>query len=168
MDTDGANFAFAGGTRLIVQAAPYACESRNAAGADAIDSTEPDQGLFHHANEVDGAEAAAFGVLETAKVEDRISDELSGTVIRDVAPPVDVVERDTATGEKFVGREDVGSTCVSAQGEHWRVLEKKECVFDETCKAQGSDLGLKLQRDVVACASEIEVLDHSVIVWMQP
>ena len=57
-------FAFAEAARLlVVKAAPDTGQSGDPASADAIDSAEPDQGFFHHAHEVDGAQAAAAGVL---------------------------------------------------------------------------------------------------------
>ena len=60
VNADGADFTFSSGTGLrVVEAAPNAGESCDATGANAIDSAEPDESFFHHANEVDWTKPAA-------------------------------------------------------------------------------------------------------------
>jgi len=138
VNADGANFAFASGAGLlVVKAAPDTGKSRDAAGPDAVDSAEPDQGFFHCADEVHGAKTATFGVLKTAEIEDGIADELTGAVVSDVAASVDLVERDAAAQEQFVRCEDIGATCIASESEYWRVFEEEERVFDETLETQG-------------------------------
>jgi hypothetical protein len=169
VDADGADFAFARGTGLVVvQAAPYTGESGDAAGADAVDSAKSDEGFFHHADKVDGTEATAAGVLETAEIEDGIADELAGTVVGDVAAAIDFVEGDAAAQELFAGREDVGTAGVAAKGEDGWVFEEQEGVVDVICETHGRDLCLDAEGFVVGYAAEVEVLDHGTfIVWMR-
>jgi hypothetical protein len=130
MDADGADFSFVGRAWLcrawlvVVKSAPDPGESSDTAGADAINSAEADQGFFHHANEIDGTEATAACILETAEIEDGVADELSGAVISDVAAAVDFVQGDTAAGEEFVRSEDVGAAGVAAEGEDRGMFEE--------------------------------------------
>ena len=97
VNADSADLAFAGLCGLfVVETAPDAGESSDAAGTHAIDSAEADEGFFHHANEVDGTEPATARVLEGAEIEDRVADELTGAMIGDVAAAINFVEGDAA------------------------------------------------------------------------
>ena len=139
VDADGADFSFASRAGLlVVKAAPDAGESGDATGADAVDSAEADEGLFHHSDEVDWTEAAAAGVLKAAEIEDRVADQLSGAVVGDVAPAIDFVQGDPAAGQQFIRGKDVGSAGVAAEGEDRGMLEQEDGVFDETIQAQTS------------------------------
>ena len=139
VDTNGADFSFARRAGLlVVKAAPDAGESGDATGADAINSAEADQRFFHHADEVDGTESAAAGVLQAAEIEDRVADQLSGAVVGDVAATIDFVQGDTAAGQQVIRCKDVGSAGVAAEGEDRGMLEQEDGVFDETIEAQSS------------------------------
>ncbi len=69
VNTDGTNLPpltgrqISGGALRFRQAAPYAGETGNAPGADSIDATKADEGLFHHAHEIDRADTAADSEL---------------------------------------------------------------------------------------------------------
>ena len=144
------------------QATPDAGEAADAAGGDAEVAAEADERFFHEADKVDGAEAgAAAGVAEAAQVEDGVADELAGAVVGDVAAAVDLVERDAAAGEEFVGGEDVGAVGVAAEGEDGRVLEEQQDVVDATLEAEIDELRLEAEGFVVGDAAEIEVLNHA-------
>ena len=156
VDAYRADLAFASGALLaVVKATPDTGESRNTAGANAVDSAEADEGFFHHADEVDGAKASATRIVEPTKIEDGVADELARAMVGDVAASIDFVKGDTAAGEQLVGREDVGAAGIAAEGENRRVFEKEKGVFDETFETQSCDFCLELQRVVVAYASEI-------------
>ena len=164
---DGSDFAFAGRAGLVlvlvlvlVEAAPDARESGDTTGANAIDAAETDEGFFHHANEVDGTETAAAGVLERAEIEDGVADQLAVAVVGDVASSIDFVQGDAAALEEFVGGEDVGAAGVAAEGEYGRMFEKKECVFNEPFETEGGYFGLQTESFVVGDAAEIKVLNH--------
>ena len=116
--------------------APDAGEAADAAGGDAVDAAETDEGFFHQADEVDWAETAAAGVSQAAEVEDGIADELAGAVIGDVAAAVDFVEGDAAAGKQLVGGQNVGAVGVAAKGEDGRMLEEQEHVFDAALEAE--------------------------------
>ena len=161
VDADGSDFAFArGGGLRVVETAPDAGESGDAAGADAVDAAKTNEGFFHHPYEVDGTETSAVGVLKTAEIEDWVADELAWAVVGDVAAAIDFVKRDTACGEEFVGGEDVGAAGISAEGEDGRVFEEKQGVVDRSGEAQASDFRLDAKGFVVGYAAEVEVLDH--------
>ena len=100
------------------------------------------------------------GVVQAAQVEDGVADELAGAVIGDVAAAIDLVKRDAALGEQFVGGEDVGAVGVAAEGQDRRMLEQEQHIFDAALVAQVGDLCLEAQRLVVSHAPEIEVLNH--------
>ena len=141
---------------------PDAGEAADAAGGDAVEGAEADEGFFHEADEVDGAEAGGTaGVAEAAEVEDGIADELAGAVIGDVAATVDFVEGDAAAGEELVGGQDVGAIGVAAEGEDGRVLEEQQDVFDAALEAEVDQLRLEAEGFVVGDAAEIEVLNHA-------
>ncbi len=172
VNADGADLALAvrmvfvhGGTGLVRRAAdrraPDAGETADAAGGDAVDSAEADEGFFHEADKVDGAKTgAAAGVAEAAEVEDGIADELAGAMIGDVAAAVDFVEGDAAAGQELVGGQDVGAVGVAAEGENGRVLEKEQDVVDAALEAELDQLRLETKSLIVGNATEIEVLDH--------
>ena len=81
--------------------APDAGEAADASREYTVDTTETNEGLFHHAHEVYGPETVAVGIAQTAEVEDGVSDELAGTVIGNVASSVDFVESDTTRREQL-------------------------------------------------------------------
>jgi hypothetical protein len=144
VDADGADLAFARPRGLfVVETAPDAGESCDAASADAIDSAEADERFFHHANEVDGTEPATPRVLEAAEIEDGVANELAGAMVGDVATAIDFVEGDAAAQEELVRGEDVGAAGVAAKRKNRRVFEEEEGVFDETGQTHGRDFRLK-------------------------
>lgn len=169
VDADGADFSLATGSWLgVMEAAPDARKPGDASGANAIDTAEADQGFFHHADKVHGTEAAAFGILKAAQVEDGVADELAGTVIGNVAAAVDFVKSDAAAGEEFIGREDVGAAGVATECQNGRMFEQEKSVVDVACEAHGRDFRLNAESFVVGYAAEVEVLDHGTfIVWMR-
>ena len=77
-------------------------------GEDAEVAAGADEDLFEKADEVYWAEMRAFLAGEIAtKVNDWVADELTWTVIGDVAAAIDLVEFHAALSEEFVGGEDV-------------------------------------------------------------
>jgi len=161
VNPDGSDLAFARGAGMVVvQATPDASETGDAARAHAIDSAQADEGFFHHADEVYRTEAAPVRLMEAAEVEDRIADELAGTVIGDVSATIDFVKRDTVFGEQLIRCEDIGSAGIASEGENRRVFEEKERVVDKTSEAHGCDFCLEPKSFVVAYAAKVKVLNH--------
>ncbi len=103
-------------------------------------AAQPDQRLFHEADEVHWAEAAAVGRAQAAQIEDGVADELAGTVIGDIAAAVDFVEGDAARSEHLVGGENIGAVGVAPQREHGRMLEQQQRVADAFLLAQRDEL----------------------------
>ena len=80
-------------------------------GRDPVVGRCSDQHFFEIANVA--MDVAAIGI----QVDDRIADDLSGPVIRDVAAAPGFVHLDAARGQRFVGRENVSAAAVSANAE---------------------------------------------------
>ena len=62
--------------------------------------------------------------------DDRIGHELTGAVVRDLPAALGPLDRDAASGEFIVAREDVGRVGVAAQGQDGRMLQEQELVPD--------------------------------------
>ncbi len=69
-----------------------------------------------------------------AEVDDRIADELTGTVERDVAPAIDVVQLGAARRDHLLRDDEVRAVAEPADGEHRRVLEEQEVVVVVTTR----------------------------------
>ena len=157
VDADGGDFLFADGA---AGEGPDAGEFADALGGDAEIFAGEDEGFFHEADEVDGAEVrAAFAGEVAAEVEDGVADELAGAVVGDVAAAVDFVDFYGSAGEQVVGGQDVGAGGVAAEGEDGWVFEEEERVADEVGFAGGYDFGLEAEAFGVGDAAELEEVD---------
>jgi len=157
VDADGGDLFLADGSS---GQRPDSGELANALGGDAEIFAGEDEGVFHEADEVDGAEVGAALAREVAaEVEDGVADELAGAVIGDVAASVDLVDFGSAAGEEFVAGEDVGAGGVAAEGEDGWMLEEEERVADGSGFARGYDFGLDAQAFGVGDAAELEEMD---------
>ena len=89
---------------------------------------DPNQHFFQIANVP--VHIAAIGL----EVDDRIADELPGSVISDVAASSCFVHSDVECGEPFGGCEDVRPAAVAAHSErqHVRMLDQQEDISDST------------------------------------
>jgi len=153
VDADGGELLFADGA---AGERPDAGEFGDALGGDAEVFTGVDEGFFHEADEVDGAEVWALFAGEVAsEIEDGVADELAGAVVRDVAAAVDLVDFDGFLGEGLVGGQDVGAAGVAAEGEDGGVFEEEEGVADAVGFAGGDDFGLEAEAFGVGDAAEI-------------
>src|SRR6187402_1602250 len=76
-----------------------------------------DERLFHEANEVDRAEVRAFfaGKIFTTEIEDGITNQLTGPVIRHVPAAIDLVDLRTLRRKKLVTGKDVGACRISSE-----------------------------------------------------
>jgi hypothetical protein len=129
-------------------------------GGDAKVFAGEDEGFFHEADEVDGAEVRAVLAGEVAaEVEDGVADELAGAVVGDVAAAVDLVDFNALVGEGGIGGEDVGAGAVAAESEDGRVLEEEEGVPDAVGFAGGDDFGLDAEALGVGDAAELKEMD---------
>ena len=111
---------------------PHAGPARNAPGRHAEDGHRADHGLLHAADVVHDQHVVG-------QLHDRVGHQLSGTVPRDLAAPVDVDD----------GR-SVDGTLVrlgpAARREHGGVLQQQDRVVDLACDALGVQVALQLPR----------------------
>src|SRR5271157_1300466 len=85
------------GLRLVAQrVGPHSGQSLDALCSDAEVTAGADQDLFEASNVVHSADLG----IEAAKVDDRISDQLAGTVERHVTAAVDLEQLNPPMGEK--------------------------------------------------------------------
>ena len=68
--------------------------------------------------------------LPFAQIEDRIADELAGTVIGHVAAAVRGIECDARALQDFVAREQVFHVAVAAERDDVRMLEEQQLIGD--------------------------------------
>jgi hypothetical protein len=157
VDADGSDLLFGDGAAGV---GPDTSEFTDALGGDAKVLAGEDEGFFHEADEVDGAEMRAFFAREVAaEVEDGVTDELAGTVVGDVAAAVDLVDVDAFAGEKVVGGEDVGARGVATEGENRWVLKEDEGIANAVGFACSDDFGLNAKAFGVGDATELEEMD---------
>ena len=165
VDTDGADFdALCLATTLVqrvaARRAPDTGQTRDAAGAHAVDAAEADEGFLHAAHKIDRAQAAAGLILQAAQVKDGIADKLAGAVVRHIAAAINLVQRNSASRQKRAAGQHVGAVGIAPQGQHRRMLQQQQYVAHPPRQSQLCDFGLQLQSLVVANAPEIEVLNH--------
>jgi len=146
--------------RVAVRGTPNASEAADSTGGHAELSAKTNEGLFHQAHKIDGAEPGAVGVFDAAQVEDGVSDQLTGTVIGDIATTVDLVKGYAAAGQKLIRSQNVASISIASKGEDRRVLEEKQDVVNAALEPQRCHLRLEPEAFVVVDTAEIEVLDH--------
>ncbi len=148
------------GCAAVNRTAPNACEAADSSGGHAELSAQPNEGLFHQADKINRAESAAAGSFEAAQVKDRVADQLAGTMVGNVAAPIDLVEGHAAAGQKFVRRQNVAAVGIAPESkDRWMFKEQKD-VVNPAMESQVHKLGLKAQPFVVINATKIEVLDH--------
>jgi len=94
------------------------------------------------------------------KVEDRVSHELTGSVVRDVAAAPRLVDFDSALSEQLATCQDVGAPAVSlhAKRQHMRVLHEQEHVVDMSRSTLLDQLTLK--RQCFAVRDQAETADN--------
>ena len=88
--------------------------------------------VFEAADEFDYAQSFAFAVRrwKSAEIEDRIADDLAGTVEGDVATAVTFEEFDAAAVELLGRGKNVGDLGIAAEGDDRGVFEQEEDVAD--------------------------------------
>lgn len=157
VNADGGNLFLCRGTAGV---GPDAGSLADALGGDAEVFAGENECLFDEANEVDGAEVwAAFAGKIAAEVEDRVTDELTGAVVGDVATTVDFVNLDASASEELVGGEDVGTGGVAAEGENGRMLHEQEGVAEGAGFAGRDDLLHDPQTFGVGDAAELKQME---------
>jgi hypothetical protein len=117
------------------------------ANAEAPDSIDDD--LLH------GADVGHDVPLPFPQVKDRISDNLAGTVIGDIAATVRLMERNTRTPEDILAREQVLHLTVPAKGDDVRVFQQQKLIRYFTSFPLLEQPALELQRFSVADSSEL-------------
>jgi len=100
------------------------------------------------------------------EIEDRISHDLAGTVVRDVAAPSGFVDGDPPRRQLFGAGQNVTASAVAADAEreHVRVLDQEQHVVDAIVLALLDDGPLKRQPIRVrhdAEAADVEPSRHS-------
>src|ERR1700753_1250453 len=74
-----------------------------------------DQGLLHHADEVHRAEMRAFLAGKvSAQIEDGITHQLAGAMVRHIATTIDLVDLNALLRERFIAEENVRTCGVAA------------------------------------------------------
>ncbi len=86
--------------------------------------------------------------------DDRIRHELAGAVVGDLPATLGSDDRDAASGQFLVTREDVGRVGVAAQGQDGWMLQEQELVPDRACHAFVDEPLLQRVRLVVRHATE--------------
>ena len=89
------------------------------------------------------AHVGAHVALPIAQIEDRIADQLAGTVIRDVAAAIGGVEGDAGARQNVVAGQQIFHVAVAAQRDDVRMLEQQELVGDQPLLALGRELLLQ-------------------------
>ena len=84
-------------------------------------------------------------------------------MIGNVAAAIDLVQRDAACGQHFVGGKNVRSLGVPPQREHGRVLKQQKHVAHAALLAQRDKFFLHAQGLGIVHAPEIDVLNHPLI-----
>jgi len=88
--------------------------------------------------------------------ENRIADELAGTVIGYVAAALYTVDGDASTSELVIGRQDVRRVCVATQSDGWLMLKQEEHVANALVASCLNQCMLKLPHALIWFASQIE------------
>jgi len=108
--------------RAAVHGTPNASEAADSTGGYAELPAKTNEGLFHQAHKINGAESAAAGVFQAAQVKDGVADQLTGTMISDVAAAVDLVEGYAAAGQQLIRGQNVAAIGIASKSENRRVL----------------------------------------------
>ncbi len=95
---------------------------------------------------LDGAHISAHVALPFAQIQDRIADDLAGTVIGHVAAAVGGIECDAGAAQHFVAGQQIFHVAVAAQGDDVGVLEQQQLIGDQPLLALGDQLLLQLER----------------------
>ena len=110
--------------------------------ADAEIAAGADQNFFQAAHKLYGAD---FG-LEAAQIEDRIGDELAGTMEGDVAAAIDFVQLDTALRQELRRGQHVVQTGIASERDDRRMLQQQQRVLDAAGFAQLEQRALEIER----------------------
>jgi hypothetical protein len=95
------------------------------------------------------------------EIDDRIADELAGTMEGDIAAPLDLEQLDATLLEVFRACQHVGVLRRAPQGDDRRVLDEQEhIVLDATGDALSRDLAL--ERQPVGVRKKAEIDDEKV------
>jgi hypothetical protein len=108
---------------------------------------------------------AFFAGEIAAQIDNGISDELTWTVVSDIAPAVDLVQLDSSLDKQVVAGKDVGAMRVSSQGEHRWVFQKEKRIVDKVLLASRDDLLLDGEGLRIGDASESEKVYVHLLEW---
>ena len=84
---------------------------------------------------LEGTHERADQEAPLVKPDDGIRHELAGPVVGDLAATLGSNDRDAASGELLVAREDVGRVRLPAEGQDGGMLQQQELVADRACRA---------------------------------
>src|SRR5207244_4180002 len=89
-----------------------------------------DDDFFHLAHELDWIKrlVSAVAAGESVEIEDRVGDELSRPVIRNITATVDLEQLNLAALQLFLRQQNVFNFGVAAERDHRRMLEQQEHV----------------------------------------
>ena len=139
----------------LVVADPDAALSLGALSGDAVFANGPDQHLFEFRH------VLAHVAIAFAEVDDRIADELAGTVIGDVTPARGLEETDALGIELGRGRDEVADVAAAAEGDDGRVLEQQKLIGDHLLLPQLHELLLQPHAVLVRDEMKVAELTHA-------
>jgi hypothetical protein len=92
------------------------------------------------------------------EIQDRVANDLAGTVVGDVAAAVGLVESNTLLAKDMFTGKKIGAIAAAAESENVRMLAEEQNVVDCACFAGGYDAFL--QSDGVGKRDETNVDDE--------
>jgi hypothetical protein len=88
------------------------------------------------------------------QIDNRVSHQLAGAVVGNVAAAVDIVDRDTTFQQLLRREEDVVAAAPAAEGEGVRMLEEQQNIRDSIATSRLGELPLQSPGFVVIDASQ--------------
>jgi hypothetical protein len=136
--------------RKLRVANPHACEAGDPSGVDAVIRRRPNEDFLEIAYVSVNVAAVGF------EVDDRVADNLTGTVIGNVSPASGLVHVDASIGEHIGRRKNVRAAPIAAHAkrQHVRVLDKEEQITYAAGLSIGDQRTLQRERFVVRDPSQ--------------
>ncbi len=94
-----------------------------------------------------------------AQIDDRIPNQLTGPVIRNVAPAIDLMQLNAALRKEFIRGNDIRPHRVPPKSKHRRMLQQQQRIGDKVLLACRNNLLLDRKRLPVMYAAEMEEVD---------
>jgi hypothetical protein len=137
--------------RELLTADPYAGESLDAVSRDPVVGSRPDKDFLEIADVLVNVAAIWF------QVDNRVADNLSRTMVGNVAAAPGLMHLDAARSKRFGGRQDVRAPAVAADAEREdvRMFDENELIVDPIAAPLIDERALQFERLRVRHASEL-------------